>query len=142
MESDFPFISVLNYVKLLFSSTWRIQRDPAFISSSFCKQFFFSNIFTRFWSHSNLFRQIIGNFPEDCDCGRLAILFTLSYSCVAILKCIHLSENILHAQRQPSENSNKAKQSEEFRQSEGRGVKHWACKQIGGYKYICFFSNL
>lgn len=41
MESDFPFISVLNYVELLFSSTWRIQRDPAFISSSFCKQFFF-----------------------------------------------------------------------------------------------------
>lgn len=41
MESDFPFISVLNYVELLFSSTWRIQRDPAFLSSSFCKHFLF-----------------------------------------------------------------------------------------------------
>lgn len=78
-----------------------IQPSPVVASASSL----FSSIFTGIQSHSNLFRHIVGSFPEDYICGRLEILFTTSYFCVAVSVCKELHENILYAQTQPSKKS-------------------------------------
>lgn len=102
----------------------------------------FSNIFTEFQSHSNLFRHIVGSFPEDYICGRLEILFTPSYFCVAISVCKYLRENILCAQTQASENSKETKKSVwDFAGLEG---EEWIIRlenKCWGSKYIYFLRK-